>query len=232
MFTSLAHKTSYQFELKNLSCERGGLVLFAGLNLSITGGEFIQIEGPNGSGKTTLLKALTTLSVPFAGDIEWQGQSLYTNKKGTNKNDFFENLLYIGHKPAVKSLLTPRENLTWYHSNQYHPNQSSSIDIEAALKKVGLYSFEDQPCFTLSVGQLQRVALARLFLTSAKLWVLDEPFTAIDKAGVAELESVLSAHVEGGGIVILTTHHAIDNAKIKRVNLLDFPVRREGGSGE
>lgn len=201
-----------RLKIENLFCERDDRVLFESLNFEVNAGEVLQVEGQNGSGKTTLLRILSGLSRHFEGDIYWQGQSL-----DDCAQDYRESLLYFGHQPGVKAVLTPRENLHWYAS--MHP----AIDLaklDYALEKVGLSGYEDSACHTLSAGQNRRVSLARLYLSSAPLWILDEPFTAIDKRGVAEKEVLIAAHAEQGGTVILTTHHELAMGdKIRRLNL-------------
>ncbi len=205
-------------QLHNLSCERDERLLFHRLNATIDAGDIVQIEGPNGSGKTTLLRVLTSISNDYQGDILWQGQPL-----SRVKLDYLSQLLHIGHLPGVKKALTPRENLTWYAGmNNTHPSRSNNNErIEQALSEVGLFGYEDTPCFQLSAGQARRVALARLFFTPARVWILDEPFTAIDHSGIENLQRVMTEHVAGGGCVILTTHQEMNLANVKRINLLD-----------
>jgi heme exporter protein A len=186
-------------ETKALSCERDDRLLVDGLNLCVSEGEIYQIEGSNGSGKTSLLRVLCGLSSRFQGEIFWRDEP--ANKA---KHQYLSELLYLGHQPGIKSALTARENLQWHAAVK---GQHKSSVIDHALAQVGLYGFEDSPCYSLSAGQQRRVALARLFLTHTPLWVLDEPFTAIDKKGVAELEGWIKQHAELGGSVILTTHH-------------------------
>lgn len=195
-----------------LFCERDDRILFDQLSFSVEPGEIVQIEGQNGSGKTTLLRIMAGLSRHFEGDIFWNGESIYQQP-----SIYRSNLLYFGHQPGVKALLTPLENLSWYSA--MHPSIEKN-QVLSALKSVGLLGFEDVPCYTLSAGQQRRVALARLYLSQASLWILDEPFTAIDKKGVAEKESLIGQHAAKGGSVLLTTHHelAVDRP-IKRINL-------------
>lgn len=175
---------------QSLGLVRGGRELFTGLSFDIRAGELWQIEGANGAGKTSLLRILCGLSrYGFEGRVTRHAE-----------------LLYVGHHAAVKALLTPRENLA------LHPGGAdgqSDERIEAALARVGLYGYEDVPSHTLSAGQHRRVNLARLFLCRAPVWLLDEPFTAIDKSGVDELQILLGSHVAGGGAVILTSHQAL-----------------------
>ncbi len=174
----------------------------------------MQIEGPNGCGKTTFLRAITTLLSDYEGDIQWRGQSIQRVR-----TDYLSHLLFIGHLPGVKKTLTPRENLQFLM--RLHQNVQNQ-EIEQALEKVGLYGYEDMPGHQLSAGQLRRVGLARLYLSKAPVWVLDEPYTAIDKQGVAALEALFAQHVESGGCVILTTHQSPSIAGLKRVPLDEY----------
>lgn len=199
-------------QVENLFCERDERVLFEDLSFTASAGEVIQVEGQNGSGKTTLLRILSGLSNNFEGDIFWKGQAV-----ADVRDDFFRELLYFGHHPGVKAVLTPEENLQWYAA--MHPGVDGGL-INGALDKVGLCGYEDSPCHTLSAGQNRRVSLARLYLSHAKLWILDEPFTAIDKKGVAEKEQLMLDHADRGGCVIFTTHHELAiGENIRRLNL-------------
>jgi heme exporter protein A len=182
-----------------LACERDWRLLFSQLELSLQGGQMLQVSGPNGSGKTSLLRLLAGLMQPSDGEVLLDGQPL-----ATQRAQLAASLLWIGHAAGIKGLLTAEENLAWLCALQ-HPAERSAI--WAALAVVGLQGFEDVPCHTLSAGQQRRVALARLYLQAPPLWILDEPFTALDKQAVAQLEQHLAAHCEQGGIVILTTHH-------------------------
>ena len=180
-----------------MTLSRGGRELFANLSFDFRVGDLVQIEGVNGAGKTSLLRILAGLSqYGFKGSIACNVPCLY-----------------LGHNSAVKRMLTPRENLSLHVSGR---REHSPTDIDAALYKVGLYGYEDLLCHTLSAGQLRRVNLARLFLSDCPLWFLDEPFTAIDKAGVAELEQLFVGHVRAGGAIVLTSHQVLT---------VDYPVR-------
>ena len=211
--------SSILLECKALACERDGRVLFEQLDLSVSAGDVVQIEGPNGCGKTTLLRALTTLLPDYEGNIHWRGESIRRVRR-----DYLANLLFIGHLPGVKNTLTPRENLAFL--TRLHQN-ASLADIDEALAQVGLYGYEDMPGHQLSAGQLRRIALARLYLSRARVWVLDEPYTAIDKQGIANLEALLIEHARLGGCVIMTTHQSPSIEQLKKVTLQEyFPAHR------
>jgi len=200
-------------EVKNLFCERDERTLFDGLSFILNQSEVLQIEGQNGSGKTTLLRILCGLSDAFEGEVLWQGKNIEEDRE-----IFYQALLYVGHLSGVKGTLTAEENLAWM--SQLDPSLNQ-MNISEALEKVGLYGYEDIPCHTLSAGQQRRVGLARLYLSSAPLWILDEPFTALDKKGVAEKEALIAQHVQAGGSIILTTHHnlSIPDKEVRCLNL-------------
>ncbi len=136
--------------------------------------------------------------------------------------DFRLDCYFLGHKPGLKLELTPLENLTW--RLQITNNPVNEKVLQAALAKVQLAGFEDIPCGHLSAGQLRRVALAGLLASKAKLWVLDEPFTAIDVEGVTWLESLLYEHANNGGMVMLTSHQALQNTcgQLRKIRLEDY----------
>lgn len=196
-------------EARELLCERDERTLFSGLSFTLNAGEWVQITGSNGAGKTTLLRLLTGLSRPDAGDVLWQGQPLHQVR-----DSYHQNLLWIGHQPGIKTRLTALENLHFYHRD------GDTAQCLEALAQAGLAGFEDIPVNQLSAGQQRRVALARLWLTRATLWILDEPFTAIDVNGVDRLTQRMAQHTEQG-IVILTTHQPLNVAesKIRRISL-------------
>lgn len=206
-------------ELRQVSCERDERRLFEHLNLRAYAGDVIQIIGPNGSGKTTLLRALAGINPDYTGELLWMGRPV-----ADTAWEYAQDLLYLGHLPGIKKALSPAENLRWYAA--IGGNESLSA-ISFALDAVGLYGYEDIPCYQLSAGQLRRVALARLYLSKARLWILDEPFTAIDKRGAAQLETVFSRHADQGGVILLTSHQDLALDSLKHVDLQDFQPERE-----
>lgn len=199
-------------QASRLFCERDERVLFAGLDFELQAGQLMQVQGSNGSGKTTLLRILCGLNDAYEGEIRWRGQPI-----DENREQFLASLLYIGHRVGVNRILTPRENLRW-SASLHTPVDDQRI--EQALARVGLRAYEDIACRNLSAGQQQRVSLARLLISPAALWVLDEPFTTLDVNGVRELELLLAEHVGQGGAVLVTTHHALNvPCELHRLNL-------------
>ena len=195
-----------------LTCIREDRILFEALNFSVCRGDVIQVEGPNGSGKTSLLRILAGLSQPYDGRVLFREQNILEQP-----DDFHQNLLYLGHLPGVKGEMTAQENLEF--NLTLHGNDSSKA--EETLEKVNLLGFEDALASHLSAGQHRRISLARLWQSKASIWILDEPFTAIDKNGVKQLEQLFLAHAQRGGCVILTTHQDLSfpEDKVKKITL-------------
>lgn len=214
--------TTPLLELCQFSCERDDRLLFAGLSASFAAGEVVQISGPNGAGKTTLLRAICGISEDYRGEIRYAGKPL-----GESEWEFRQDSLYLGHLPGIKKALTPAENLAWYVAQH-----GAVMSIAEALTAVGLYGYEDTPCYQLSAGQLRRVALARLHLSYARIWILDEPFTAIDKAGVNELETLIARQCAKGGLVLLTSHQDLTLANLRVVDLQVYQPRGDFSSLE
>lgn len=197
--------------VNDLSFERDDIAVINDACLTLNDGEILQIEGPNGSGKTTLLRILTTALQPSGGEILYQGQIL-----SECRFDYLSNILFLGHQSALKLTLTAEENLSWITSEL-----PGSISVLNALERVGLRGYSDIPCHSLSAGQQRRVALARLLLSNAKIWFLDEPFAALDGQGVKFVEQCMERHVNGGGAVMLTTHQPIRMESVRRYSLVD-----------
>ena len=141
------------------------------------------------------------MTLPTEGEIRWRGTDIHSNA-----SEYFSEVLHVGHTDGVKLELSPAENLRFARSLG---NQATEMSVAEVLERLDLYGFEDVPTRTLSAGQRRRVALARLLLTHAKLWILDEPYTSLDKAGISAMELVLTQHLDQGGVVILTSHNPI-----------------------
>lgn len=205
----------HQLIIENLACQRGDKVLFHHLNLQIQAGDFVQIEGHNGIGKTSLLRIVAGLAIPLEGKVRWNSEEIFKQREAFNYD-----LLYLGHQSGIKPELNAWENLCFYQQIS-HCHQGDEI-LWNVLQTVGLLGREDIPAAQLSAGQQKRIALARLWLSEAPLWILDEPFNAIDKKGVAVLTALFEQHAQRGGIVILTSHQEVPSAQLKKINLEQF----------
>lgn len=202
-----------------LYCERDERVLFSGLDFTLAEGQVLQVAGANGSGKTTLLRILCGLNPDYQGEILWQGRDV------RQQADVWRAaLFYLGHSPAINKTLTPLQNLRWFCALR---GFSDDATIVTALARMGLRGYEHIPCYQMSAGQQRRVSLARLQLSGARLWILDEPFTALDRHGVADLEQRVADFAHSGGAVILTTHHQLQlGCELTVLNLDTLAGRR------
>lgn len=204
-----------QLQLENIHIKREDKSLITNLHCQWQGGDFVQLEGHNGIGKTSLLRVIAGLASPREGIVRWQGVDIRKQRES-----YTENLLYLGHQSGIKPELTPWENLAFYQ--QVSPSLQGQDILWDVLDKVGLFGREDLPAGLLSAGQQKRIALARLYLSQAPLWVLDEPFTAIDKEGVANLTALFEQHTAQGGLVILTSHQDIPSYKLTTLHLAPY----------
>ncbi|MGD8556533.1 MAG: cytochrome c biogenesis heme-transporting ATPase CcmA [Chromatiales bacterium] len=187
-------------EAHHLSCIRDDRLLFEGLSFSIGSGEAIVLEGRNGTGKTSLLRILCGLRRPDEGEVRWQGIPIEKNYV-----DYYTRMAFVGHMDGIKRELSALENLRLSRSLC----GSGNVSIEEALETLLLTGYEDIPTYYLSAGQRRRVALARLLATDARLWILDEPFTSLDREGIALVENLMDEHVGAGGAMIMTSHHEV-----------------------
>jgi len=192
-------------EADNLECVRGERRLFSGLGFRLEAGELLYLQGRNGSGKTSLLRMLLGLLPPERGEIRWRGEPIRQLA-----DDYRADLCYLGHQNAIKEELTPLENLL--AAARLADEELSEDEAIDALEAVGLAGREDLACKYLSQGQKRRVALARLVKEKRPLWILDEPFVALDVAAVDWLSGLISGHLQQGGLCAMTTHQPVSIA--------------------
>ena len=186
----------------DLACVRGERRLFEGVSFSLSSGEWLQLEGENGAGKTSTLRIVAGLLEPDAGEVGWNGKPTKAVA-----DEYHESLLYLGHAAAIKEELTAIENL---RINAAIAGQPLDYDVAMdALSRFGLRGREDLPARVLSQGQKRRVALARLLTNPSPLWVLDEPFVALDVRAVAALSGIIEEHLRGGGMALFTSHQEV-----------------------
>ena len=198
-----------------LTCERDDRVLFDGLCFAARAGEIWQVAGPNGAGKTTLMRVIAGLHGDFSGRFDWPA-ALAAGQ------DPRQQLLTIGHRPGLRVELTPLENLRWWLA--LHQADLNIVRAEQVLARLGLAGYETVPVAQMSAGQARRVALSMLWLVDKSVWLLDEPFTALDVDGVALIEGRLRELAGAGGLVLYSSHH--------RVNGEARQIRLGGGPGE
>jgi heme exporter protein A len=199
-------------EARAITCVRGERLLFSDLNLQVFAGQCFHVRGVNGVGKTSLLRLLTGLASPEAGEILWNGSSI---KK--DASEYHSQLLFSGHRDALKEDLTALENLRMYAA--IDGLTISEKEAFGALWRFGLKGREDLPVNCLSAGQKKRVLMARMQIRRALVWILDEPFNALDTSAVGELQALIAEHLEGNGMVVLTSHQALS---IRGLQVLDL----------
>ena len=206
-------ETCRSLRLEDLTCTRGNRQLFSGLSVEVEPGQLLRVRGANGAGKTSLLRMLCGLLLPSNGQVLWRGRPL-----AAEREKFGEDLVYVGHAAALKDELSPIENLLDACALGGHA--PSTLAAMAALQGAGLRGHERTPARRLSQGQRRRSALARLAVNhKASLWILDEPFNALDTAANAWLTGLIEAHLMGNGIVVLTSHQDMPIAAANQLDL-------------
>ena len=196
-------------EAREINCWRGDRHILRDVSFSVRAGEFLKITGPNGVGKTTLLRVVCGLLPAESGTVHWRGRVV----RSTN-DQYHVEMAYLGHLNSLKADLTARENLRFLAGLR---EALAPADIDGALDRVGILSRGDLPARSLSAGQKRRLALARLLLAGASLWVLDEPVTNLDTAGFQLVEQLIREHVEGGGMALAAAHQRLlDDAPFLR----------------
>jgi heme exporter protein A len=194
---------------------RGERMLFSGLDFALAPGGALALSGPNGSGKSSLLRLMAGFGRPVAGGFTWAGEEI-----GEDWESHRARLHYVGHRDALSPALTVLETLQFWAALAASP-----ADTLAALGAFGLLPLASLPCRFLSSGQRRRLALSRLVLWPAPLWLLDEPAVGLDVQALAALTQLIERHRAGGGSVVLATHQALDLAGVETLALADFPPR-------
>jgi len=196
-------------EAREINCWRGDRHILRDVSFGVRAGEFLKLTGPNGVGKTTLIRIVCGLLPPENGTVLWRG------KRVSSSNDEYHiEMAYLGHLNSIKADLTARENLRFLAGLR---QTLSDADIDAALDRVGILSRGDLVARSLSAGQKRRLALARLLLSGAMLWILDEPVTNLDTAGIELVEELITEHVNKGGLALAAAHQRLlDHAPFLR----------------
>jgi heme exporter protein A len=192
-------------EISNLACSRGDHRLFSGLSFALLPGQIMQIQGANGSGKTSLLRTLCGFIIPDEGKISWCGEDVREMDE-----TYFSHMMYLGHHNAIKDELSGLENLRI--SAGLSGVELSEKEAVSALRRMGLKGRERLPTKVLSQGQRRRVSLARLLVSDARLWILDEPLAALDVGAVVLIQELIAEHLAKQGMVIFTTHQPLEVA--------------------
>jgi heme exporter protein A len=202
-----------QFFGDNLTCFRGGRIVFADLSFSLGDGDALVLRGPNGSGKSSLLRVMAGLIDPVGGGVTWEDDGT-TFSIQSDPDDHHRRIHFVGHADAVKPVLSVRENISFWANLR-----TAAPDIDGALSALGIVDLADVPGRFLSAGQKRRVGLARVLAVPATLWLLDEPATALDAGSIAALEKAIEAHRAGGGMVVASTHQDLHFSNQQILNL-------------
>lgn len=202
-----------RLDVRDLACERGERLLFKQLSLTLDSGQMLLVQGGNGQGKTSLLRLLAGLGRPDAGQVCWRGEPV-----ARGRERYHREMAYLGHANGIKDELDPAENLRF--KDGLHDRPFDSHKAIATLERLGLARCLDLPCRALSFGQRRRVALAALLLAEARLWILDEPLTGLDVGAVSLVEGLIREHLQTGGLVVATTHQALNLVGVEVQHLL------------
>lgn len=199
-----------KLEARELSCIRDERTLFNNLNFTLTSGQVLLIEGANGAGKTSLLRILTGFRKSDEGDLFWNDEAI------DDTQAFYQDTAYIGHNNGLKDTLTAEENLRYAQALAI-----TALTIDDAMEQVGLSGYQETFVRFMSAGQKRRLALARLLCTHKPLWILDEPFTSLDRASIKLFEKFIETHANQGGLVIMTSHHdtSIPHTLLQKIHL-------------
>jgi len=191
--------STYQLQCEDLSCVRDDRELFKTLGFTVNPGQVLLLEGNNGSGKTSLLRIICGFREPDSGVVKWCGDTI-------PQSQYYSDMAYVGHMDGIKKELTVVENLKL----SLALGQPGKLTIQNALAKVRLTGYDDTLIQALSAGQKRRLSLARLLITHNILWILDEPFTSLDKQGIELIESLMAEHCAKGGMIVMTSHHDVN----------------------
>ncbi len=202
--------TSALLQTRNLGCIRNDRELFVNLDIALSPGQMLVVEGPNGCGKTSLLRILTGLRLADHGEILWRGEPI-----DRLAGDYYEQVSYVGHHDGVKAELSCLENLRLARAMGI----PSDRDLDDVLDQVQLFRYGDSEAGSLSAGQKRRLALARLLATESMLWVLDEPFTSLDRDSMALFSGLFEQQLQRDGIIVMTSHHEIVLPAVQLIRL-------------
>lgn len=198
-------------EGRGLAAMRGDRLIFADIDLAVPAGGMLTLTGRNGAGKSTLMRIVAGLTRPFAGEVLWRGENI-----AAEPDEFRAELLYSGHKDGMKTALTAVENLVLASRLR----GGGGLQPREALARFGIADLADLPVGYMSAGQRRRVALSRLLIEKATLWLLDEPITALDRDAVATLGEVMSEHLAAGGAIVAATHSPLPGVAGERLEIL------------